>query len=92
MWLDKYGLPIEGAEQSIRAVNLRGPDARRLGVHQGAAGFLVVSLGFLAGRRPLWFERTWRRGDAYEFLNRLGGVQRAGPPMGRFLYGAPDEA
>lgn len=84
-WSEKYGLSIEGADQSIRAVNIRGEDARIFDVPHGAAGLLVVSTGFLAGRRPLWFERTLYRGDAYELLNTLGPPQKAGTPLGKFL-------
>jgi GntR family transcriptional regulator len=86
-WVRKYGLRVEGADQSIRVVNVRGLDAKLLEVPHGTAGFLVVSTGLLAGGEPLWFERTLYRGDSYEFHNRLGAVEEAGPPMGRFLSG-----
>ena len=39
----------------------------------------------LVGGKPLWFERTVYRGDAYEFQNRLGGIQPARFAQGRFL-------
>jgi len=89
-WTQKYGLDVEGADQTIRAVNIRGADAKWLQVREGSAGLLVTSLGFLRGGNPLWFERTLYRGDAYEFHNRLGGIQPAGRPIGRFLDGATD--
>jgi len=60
---------------------------RQLGTRQSTAGLLVTSVGFLRGHEPLWFERTLYRGDAYEFHNRLGGIQPAGEPFGRFLAG-----
>jgi DNA-binding GntR family transcriptional regulator len=85
VWTEKYQLPIEGADESIRAVNLRGGDARALKVRDGAAGMLVQSVGHLSERRPLWSERTLYRGDSYEFQNRLGGVQRQGHSTGKFL-------
>jgi GntR family transcriptional regulator len=85
VWKEQYNLDVQGAEQSIRAVNLRREEARALGTRQNTAGLLVTSVGFLTGHAPLWFERTLYRGDAYEFHNRLGAVQPAGEPIGRFL-------
>ncbi|MGQ9634242.1 MAG: GntR family transcriptional regulator [Bryobacteraceae bacterium] len=85
LWTEKYRLEIEGADERIRAVHLRGPEARILRVRDGAAGLLIRSVGYLRGGRPLWFERTLYRGDAYEFHNRLGGIQPASFPQGRFL-------
>jgi DNA-binding GntR family transcriptional regulator len=82
----RYGLPVEGADQSVQAVNIHGADARILKVRHDAAGFLVTSVGRLSEGRPLWFERTLYRGDAYEFHNRLGGIQSPGVSPGRFLY------
>ena len=85
VWVQKYQLPVEGADESIRAVNVRGSDARALHVRDGSAGMLVTSTGYLSARRPLWFERTLYRGDAYEFQNRLVGIQPASFAMGKFL-------
>jgi len=85
VWNGRYNLDVEGAEQSIRAVNMGREEATTLGTRQNAAGLLVTSVGFLRGRKPLWFERTLYRGDAYEFHNRLGGIQGAGAPIGKFL-------
>lgn len=86
VWTERYRLDIEGADERLRAVNLRGADARALQVRDGAAGMLVRSVGYLAGRVPLWSERTLYRGDAYEFHNRLGGIQRAATyAPGKFL-------
>jgi GntR family transcriptional regulator len=85
LWTDRYHLPIEGADQSIRAVNTRGADARLLKLRDGAAGMLIRSVGHLTGNRPLWSERTLYRGDSYEFQNRLGGLQPDGHSTGKFL-------
>ena len=85
LWTEQYQLPVEGADESIRAVNARGADARALRVRDGAAGMLIQSVGYLVGRRPLWSERTLYRGDAYEFHNRLGGIQHASFATGKFL-------
>ena len=51
MLTDKYRLQISGADQSIRAVLVRGEEASILDVDDGAAGLLVTSVGYLTGRR-----------------------------------------
>jgi GntR family transcriptional regulator len=85
-WIEHYQLHIEGADESIRGVNVRGADARALQLRDGAAGMLVRSVGYLTGHIPLWSERTLYRGDAYEFHNRLGPIQQAAANApGRFL-------
>jgi GntR family transcriptional regulator len=89
-WKDLYNLDVEGAEQSIRAVNLNPDESKTLAARQNTAGLLVTSLGFLKGHTPLWFERTLYRGDTYEFHNRLVGLQGAGEPIGRFLVKSGD--
>lgn len=85
VWTGRYQLQIEGADERIRAVNLRGAEARALKVRDGAAGLLISSVGYLSGGKPLWSERTLYRGDAYEFHSRLGGIQPARYAQGRFL-------
>jgi GntR family transcriptional regulator len=85
LWTNRYHLPIEGADESIRAVNTRGADARLLKLRDGAAGMLIRSVGHLTGKRPLWSERTLYRGDSYEFQNRLGAIQPEGYSTGKFL-------
>ncbi len=87
LWTNRYHLEVEGADERIRAVHLRGAEARALRVRDGAAGLLIRSVGYLKGARPLWFERTLYRGDAYEFHNRLGGIQPASFAQGKFLDG-----
>lgn len=82
VWAERYKLDIAGADQTIRAVPIRGHDAKRLKVRRGAAGLLAISVGCLAGDEPLWYEETLYRGDAYEFHNRLGAIQPAGPAAG----------
>jgi GntR family transcriptional regulator len=85
LFTERYGLTLEGADQGIRAVAIPKEEARALGVRAGEAGLLVTSTGFLEGGEPLWFERTLYRGDAYEFRNRLGGLQAARPAVGALL-------
>jgi len=84
LWTGRYQLDIAGADETIRAVNISGSDAELLGVTDGSAGLLVSSVGCLADGRPLWWERTLYRGDAYEFHNRLGPIQSARPATGAF--------
>jgi GntR family transcriptional regulator len=62
VWTERDRLTIEGADQRVRAVNLRGAEARALQVRDGAAGLLVSSVGYLTGGGPLWSERTLHRG------------------------------
>jgi GntR family transcriptional regulator len=85
LWTEKYKLEIVGAEQTIRAMSIRGGEAKHLNVRKGAAGFLVLSTGYLSGGVPLWWEQTVFRGDAYEFHNRLGPIQTARPAAGTLM-------
>ncbi|MBL8232445.1 MAG: GntR family transcriptional regulator [Bryobacterales bacterium] len=85
VWQQKFGLELSGAHQAIRAVSIHGSEAELLKVPQGAAGFLILSVGFLADGAPLWYEHTLYRGDMYEFRNQLTGVQPAAHAVGRFL-------
>jgi len=84
-WKDRFNLDVEGAEATIRAFNLLKEEARILGTRQNAAGLLITSVGFLRGRKPLWFERTLYRGDAYEFHNQMSGIREPVLLPGRFL-------
>lgn len=84
-WAEKAKLKIEGADQTIRAVTIRAREASLLAVREGEAGLLITSTGYLSGHRPFWFEKTLYRGDAYEFHNRLGGIQSATHAGGKFL-------
>jgi len=85
LWTEHYGLELEGADQAIRAVSIRGEDAGLLDVRDGAPGLLVRSVGYVRGGVPLWVERTLYRADAYEFRNRLGPVRNARPAAGTLL-------
>jgi DNA-binding GntR family transcriptional regulator len=84
-WTEKYRLEIVGADQTIRAISIPGKEAALLHTEDGAAGFQVLSTGYLGGGVPLWWERTIFRGDAYELHNRLGPVQTARPAAGTLL-------
>lgn len=75
----KYGLPVNAAEQQIRAVSVSAADARLLGVRAGAPALRVRAVG--SAGEPLWLEDTLYRADCYEFHNALGasrGQQPAG--------------
>jgi GntR family transcriptional regulator len=74
LWIERYGLEIAGADQTIRAVALHGEEAARLGCLEGAPGLLNLCTGYLATQEPLWLEHTLYRGDCYEFVNRLGAL------------------
>jgi GntR family transcriptional regulator len=66
LWREKYRWRVSEANQTIRAINLVGSDARLLEVPPRSACFLVSAVGF-SEDRPVWWERTIYRGDAYEF-------------------------
>lgn len=72
LWIQRYGLEIAGADQTIRAVALCGAASAALGVAEGAPGLLSVCTGYLSTQEPLWWELTLYRGDCYEFVNRVG--------------------
>jgi GntR family transcriptional regulator len=82
---ERHGLAIGGADETIRAIALRGSEARQLRVGPGAAALQVIALGYLGRGVPLWWERTLYRGDAYEFHNRLGPLETARPAAGALL-------
>lgn len=82
VWAERLQLPIAGADEVIRAVNVDRADARLLDVKPQSAGLLVTAVGLLEGDRPLWWEQTLYRADAYEFHNRLGGAGLR-PAVGR---------
>lgn len=85
VWTGRFRLQIGGADQTIRAAVLRGEEARLLGVTAPGAGLVVQSVGWLGDDRPLWWERTLYRGDAYAFRNRLGPLLSSRPASGEFL-------
>ena len=77
LWTDRYALEITEADQIVRAVSIRGGDAKLLEVSNGTAGLLVLGEGRLRSGEVLWWEQTLYRGDAYEFRNRLESVSNA---------------
>ena len=85
LWVEKFKLDIIGADQTIRAILIKDEDAKHMQVASGVAGLVVLSVGYLSGGIPLWWERTLYRGDAYEFQNRLGLLQTTRPATGSLL-------
>ena len=76
---DQYGLRIEESDQTIRAVKLRGHEAKLLEADMGAPAFLVSAAGY-SGATPAWWEKTLYRGDMY-------GFHRARSSPGRLIAG-----
>lgn len=62
----KYGLRVSESDQTIRAVSLRGKEAKILETPSGSPAFLVSAVGY-SGTRATWWEKTLYRGDSYEF-------------------------
>lgn len=91
LWVEKYHLSIAGAEQTIHAVNLGDEEARLLEVPGRSAALLIVCLGYLQPRQPLWWEQTLYRADAYEFRNALGPIRPAAPAAGVLRSGKQQE-
>jgi GntR family transcriptional regulator len=73
----KYGLPVNAAEQQIRAVSLSEVDARLLRVPAGSPALRVHAVGY--AEEPLWLEDTLYRADRYEFHNALGASRNTQP-------------
>ena len=63
---ERYGLKISESDQTIRAVALKGEDAKILKVRAGSPALLVSAVGY-SGQSAAWWEKTLYRGDAYEF-------------------------
>ena len=88
---EKYQLEITESDQTIRAIGIRGADAKLLQEPTGSAGFLVSAAGY-AGDRAVWWERTIYRGDSYEFHHhraapgRLRALSAAAEPRRRAIH------
>lgn len=84
-WTGKCGLAITGADEIIHAVNPTKADAHHLQIPVGAACFQIVATGFVTHQTPLWHEETLYRADAYEFRNRIGGLNGTRAALGQFI-------
>lgn len=76
MLTKKYHQRFSTVEETTRAVSVRGRDAGLLGVPPGAPGFLMFFMARNTEQAPLYFAEVVYRGDAYEFHNRLGPIQK----------------
>jgi len=72
----------------VLGLTLRGQfavDAHHLQIPVGAACLRIVATGFVTHQTPLCHEETWYRADAYEFRNRIGGLNGTRAALGRFI-------
>lgn len=72
----KYGLTFSSVDETTRTFSIRGGNAVLLGVPDGTPGFLMHFVPYDAQQVPLYFAEVVYRGDAYEFHNRIGPIQR----------------
>jgi len=77
---EKYGLRIVESDQNIRAVILKGQDAKILAARSGSPALLVSAVGY-SGQRAAWWEKTLYRGDAYEFHRARSSPERLIQPL-----------
>lgn len=68
-------MKISESDQTIRAVALRGRDAKILKARSGSPALLVSAVGF-SGQSVAWWEKTLYRGDAYEFHRARSSPER----------------
>ena len=81
---ERHGIAIGSAHQTIRAISLDPDEAGHLAVAPGSAALCVEATGTTASGRPLWWERTRYRGDAYHFTVRLEPGSGFVPASGQF--------
>jgi GntR family transcriptional regulator len=77
----KYRLPLAIMDERIRSVVIGGANARLLGVPEMTPGILMLFMPILEDGTPLYSAEVLYRGDAYEFHNRLGPIQRTHSPI-----------
>jgi GntR family transcriptional regulator len=73
------GQTVTHADETLRPVVLRQPEASLLGLPVGEPAFLVERRGY-AGETPLELRRSVIRGDRYRFRVRLEGHTLTTPP------------
>jgi GntR family transcriptional regulator len=76
----KYRLPLAIMDEKIRSIVIGGRSAGLLGIPEGTPGMLMLFMPFLEDGTPLYCAEVIYRGDAYEFHNRLGPIQRTHSP------------
>jgi GntR family transcriptional regulator len=77
----KYRLSLAIMDERIRAILIDGPHARLLGLPERTPGLLMLFMPLLEDGTPLYYAEVIYRGDAYEFHNRLGPIQRTHSPI-----------
>jgi GntR family transcriptional regulator len=68
---EKYRIPIEWAEETIRAAKASGQEARLLRMKSGDTVLIMERLTFTTGDRPVEFVRAVYRPEHYTFSIRL---------------------
>lgn len=66
---EEYNLKITMEEETIKAVSIKGRDAKLLGVPSGLSGFIMFVTGYHGEKVPLWSGQILYRGDCYEMHN-----------------------
>jgi GntR family transcriptional regulator len=74
MWMEKYKLKLDGADQTLRAVLLNDEQAELLKQKQGDPAIQRESTGFTNGEKPLWYEETIFCGKDYVFRFRVDSI------------------
>lgn len=69
--LNQYKLHIVGSDETIQTTIIGDRESALLGIDKGLAGFRVISVGYVEGDIPLWWERTIHRPDGIEFRCRV---------------------
>ena len=67
----KYDMPLVEAEYRLEAVSAEPMVAEALGVATGSPLFLIERTSFVAGGRPVDYEKLYYRGDMIRFVTRL---------------------
>jgi GntR family transcriptional regulator len=68
---EEYHIPIEGAEETIRAGRATAEEAGRLQIARGSSILIMERLTYTRGSEPLEFVRATYRPDRYQFSIRL---------------------
>ncbi|TVQ25134.1 MAG: GntR family transcriptional regulator [Spirochaetaceae bacterium] len=68
---ERYGIGLDGVAQRIRARTVDAQSAAIIGCDVGDAVLELTGVGHAIGGAPLWYEETYYRGDAYEFVNQV---------------------
>ena len=79
--IKKYRLSLAIMDERIRSIVIEGRNAKLLGVPENTPGLLMLFMPFFEDGTPLYYAEVIYRGDAYEFHNRLGPIQRTHSPL-----------